>query len=91
MGRSNFINSSIVCRLKTSSQEQDAYGQRADLFLFLTLPPQESLNAHSEYSNSEGSGSVQHHINQYTIKEEIGRGSCGSVHIAIDQYGQKYV
>ena len=55
------------------------------------LYAQESLHAHSEYSNSEDNGSAQRRINQYTIKQEIGRGSCGSVHIAVDQYGREYV
>ncbi|KAG9199330.1 hypothetical protein G6514_008586 [Epicoccum nigrum] len=50
----------------------------------------ETLNARSEYSNSEDDGSAQHRINQYLIKQEIGRGSFGAVHLAVDQYGQEY-
>lgn len=53
--------------------------------------PQETLNARSEYSNSEDDGSAQHRINQYLVKQEIGRGSFGAVHLAVDQYGQEYV
>ncbi|EMD67790.1 hypothetical protein COCSADRAFT_34577 [Bipolaris sorokiniana ND90Pr] len=50
----------------------------------------ETLNARSEYSNSEDDGSAQHRINQYLVKQEIGRGSFGAVHLAVDQYGQEY-
>lgn len=28
---------------------------------------------------------------RYTIKQEIGRGSYGAVHLAVDQSGQEYV
>ena len=52
---------------------------------------QETLNARSEYSNSEDDGTAQHRINQYLVKQEIGRGSFGAVHLAVDQYGQEYV
>lgn len=52
---------------------------------------QETLNARSEYSNSEDDGTAQHRINQYLIKQEIGRGSFGAVHLAVDQYGHEYV
>ncbi|KAF2993093.1 hypothetical protein E8E13_000267 [Curvularia kusanoi] len=55
-----------------------------------TRPTAETLNARSEYSNSEDDGSAQHRINQYLIKQEIGRGSFGAVHLAVDQYGQEY-
>jgi hypothetical protein len=51
----------------------------------------ETLNAHSEYTNNEEDGKAEHRINQYLIMDEIGRGSCGSVHLAIDQYGTEYV
>ncbi|KAF2430359.1 kinase-like protein [Tothia fuscella] len=50
----------------------------------------ETLNAKSEYRNSEDDGSAEHRINQYLIKNEIGRGSFGAVHIAVDQYGNEY-
>ncbi|GME46480.1 Calcium/calmodulin-dependent protein kinase kinase 1 [Neofusicoccum parvum] len=50
----------------------------------------ETLNARSEYSNSEDDGTAQHRINQYIIDQEIGRGSFGAVHVAEDQYGQEY-
>ncbi|KAE9970023.1 hypothetical protein BLS_005105 [Venturia inaequalis] len=33
----------------------------------------ETLNARSEYSNSEDDGTAEHRINQYLIKDEIGR------------------
>lgn len=32
-----------------------------------------------------------HRINQYVIKEEIGRGSFGAVHLAVDLDGNEYV
>ncbi|KAF1946967.1 Pkinase-domain-containing protein [Clathrospora elynae] len=50
----------------------------------------ETFNARSEYSNSEDDGSAQHRINQYLVKQEIGRGSFGAVHLAADQYGHEY-
>ncbi|KAB2576933.1 hypothetical protein BFW01_g2206 [Lasiodiplodia theobromae] len=50
----------------------------------------ETLNARSEYSNSEDDGTAQHRINQYIIDQEIGRGSFGAVHLAVDQYGNEY-
>ncbi|KGQ00952.1 CAMKK/CAMKK-META protein kinase [Paracoccidioides lutzii Pb01] len=50
----------------------------------------ETLNARSEYTNSEDDGTAEHRINQYLIKQEIGRGSFGAVHLAVDQYGQEY-
>jgi [calcium/calmodulin-dependent protein kinase] kinase len=51
----------------------------------------ETLNARSEYTNNEEDGKGEHHINQYLIKDEIGRGSFGAVHYAVDQYGKEYV
>ncbi|KAI9826852.1 MAG: hypothetical protein M1832_005791 [Thelocarpon impressellum] len=50
----------------------------------------ETLNARSEYTNSEDDGPAMHRINQYIIKQEIGRGSFGAVHLAVDQYGTEY-
>ncbi|OAP63806.1 hypothetical protein AYL99_03033 [Fonsecaea erecta] len=50
----------------------------------------ESLNARSEYVTSKDDGVAEHRINQYIIKQEIGRGSFGAVHLAIDQYGKEY-
>lgn len=50
----------------------------------------ETLHAHSEYTNSQDDGSAIHRINQYAIKEEIGRGSFGAVHLAVDQHGCEY-
>lgn len=52
---------------------------------------QETLNARSEYTTSQDDGSAEHRINQYVIKQEIGRGSFGAVHLAADQYGNEYV
>lgn len=51
----------------------------------------ETLNARSEYTNNETDGKAEHHLNQYLIKEEIGRGSFGAVHFATDQYGREFV
>ncbi|KAB8300263.1 hypothetical protein EYC80_000469 [Monilinia laxa] len=50
----------------------------------------ETLNARSEYMNNEEDGRAEHHINQYIIKDEIGRGSFGAVHLAVDQYGKEF-
>ncbi|KAI0480444.1 Pkinase-domain-containing protein [Xylariaceae sp. FL0804] len=50
----------------------------------------ETLNARTEYTNDEADGRSQHTVNQYTIREEIGRGSYGAVHLATDQAGKEY-
>ncbi|CAD6439970.1 a4ccfe54-a8b9-48c1-9c45-5ec304feb66f [Sclerotinia trifoliorum] len=50
----------------------------------------ETLDARSEYMNNEQDGRAEHHINQYIIKDEIGRGSFGAVHLAVDQYGSEF-
>lgn len=55
------------------------------------ISQQETLNARSEYTNSVDDGTAEHRINQYLIKQEIGRGSFGAVHLAVDQFGQEYV
>lgn len=41
--------------------------------------------------SDEQDGRSHHRINQYVIKEEIGRGSYGAVHLATDQFGNEYV
>ena len=51
----------------------------------------ETLDAQSHYGSSEDDGGTIRQINQYLIKQEIGRGSFGAVHLAIDQYGNEYV
>ena len=48
------------------------------------------MHARSEYSNSQDDGAAIHRINQYIIKQEIGRGSFGAVHLAVDQHGVEY-
>ncbi|TVY44800.1 Calcium/calmodulin-dependent protein kinase kinase [Lachnellula occidentalis] len=50
----------------------------------------ETLNARSEYTNNQEDGKAEHRINQYIIKDEIGRGSFGAVHLAVDQYGKEF-
>ncbi|GKT46643.1 calcium/calmodulin-dependent protein kinase kinase cmkC [Colletotrichum spaethianum] len=50
----------------------------------------ETLNAVTEYGTESHDGSSHHRINQYIIKEEIGRGSYGAVHLATDQFGTEY-
>ncbi|GJC80641.1 calcium/calmodulin-dependent protein kinase kinase cmkC [Colletotrichum liriopes] len=50
----------------------------------------ETLNAVTEYGTESHDGSSHHRINQYVIKEEIGRGSYGAVHLATDQFGTEY-
>ncbi|KAI0901938.1 Pkinase-domain-containing protein [Annulohypoxylon nitens] len=50
----------------------------------------ETLNAKTEYTSDELDGRSQQAINQYIIKEEIGRGSYGAVHLATDQFGTEY-
>ncbi|KAJ1335862.1 calcium/calmodulin-dependent protein kinase kinase 2 [Microdochium nivale] len=49
----------------------------------------ETLNARTQYTAHETDG-TQHRINQYVIRQEIGRGSYGAVHLATDQFGQEY-
>lgn len=58
--------------------------------LSLTSDKQETLNARSHYGSSDDDGAAIHRINQYIIKQEIGRGSFGAVHLAVDQYGHEY-
>ncbi|KAI1310828.1 kinase-like domain-containing protein [Xylaria venustula] len=48
----------------------------------------ETLDA--KYTNDEVDGISQSIVNQYVIKEEIGRGSYGAVHLATDQFGNEY-
>ncbi|KAL6910531.1 calcium/calmodulin dependent protein kinase C [Trichoderma evansii] len=50
----------------------------------------ETLDAHVEFSNDESDGRTHHRINQYVIKDEIGRGSYGAVHLATDQFGNEF-
>lgn len=52
---------------------------------------QETLDARFEYAPDDSDGVRHHRINQYVIKEEIGRGSYGAVHLATDQFGNEYV
>ncbi|KAJ5787051.1 Calcium/calmodulin-dependent/calcium-dependent protein kinase [Penicillium paradoxum] len=53
-------------------------------------PVKETLDARSEYYTSRDDGTAEHRINQYVIKQEIGRGSFGAVHLAADQFGNEY-
>ncbi|ROT38511.1 calcium/calmodulin-dependent protein kinase [Sodiomyces alkalinus F11] len=50
----------------------------------------ETLDARTEYPGEGDDASHHHRINQYIIKEEIGRGSYGAVHLAVNQYGTEY-
>ncbi|CRK05739.1 hypothetical protein BN1723_001619 [Verticillium longisporum] len=50
----------------------------------------ETLDARTEYPGEGDEGQNHHRINQYIIKEEIGRGSYGAVHLAVDQFGTEY-
>ncbi|TQV94515.1 CAMKK/META protein kinase [Cordyceps javanica] len=51
---------------------------------------EETLDARVEYASDEDDGRTYHKINQYTIIEEVGRGSYGAVHLATDQFGTEY-
>ncbi|KAJ5302590.1 hypothetical protein N7476_009389 [Penicillium atrosanguineum] len=53
-------------------------------------PVKETLDARSEYTTSQDDGTAEHHINQFVIRQEIGRGSFGAVHLAADQFGNEY-
>ena len=57
----------------------------------LTSSGQETLDARSEIFEDDAAGYSHHKINQYHIKEEIGHGSYGAVHLATDQFGHEYV
>ncbi|KAH7162630.1 kinase-like domain-containing protein [Dactylonectria estremocensis] len=50
----------------------------------------ETLDAQTQFSNEDADGRTHHRINQFTILEEIGRGSYGAVHLATDQFGSEY-
>ncbi|KAJ3474520.1 hypothetical protein NLG97_g9811 [Lecanicillium saksenae] len=50
----------------------------------------ETLDARVEYASDDDDGRTYHKINQYTIIEEVGRGSYGAVHLATDQFGTEY-
>ncbi|RPB15996.1 kinase-like protein [Morchella conica CCBAS932] len=52
-------------------------------------PIRETLNACLTYDDEEDGGQGAR-INQYTIKQEIGRGSFGAVHLVEDQTGKRY-
>ncbi|TQS37418.1 hypothetical protein Golomagni_02108 [Golovinomyces magnicellulatus] len=49
----------------------------------------ETLNATSKFIINEY-GKTELHLNQYVIKEQIGKGSFGAVHLAQDQFGTEY-
>ncbi|PFH60920.1 hypothetical protein XA68_10118 [Ophiocordyceps unilateralis] len=50
----------------------------------------ETLDAHVDFTNDECDGRTYQQVNQYTIADEIGRGSFGSVHRAVDQFGKEF-
>ncbi len=41
--------------------------------------------------SDESDGRTHYRINQYTIQDEIGRGSYGAVHVGTDQFGNEFV
>ncbi|RCI08084.1 hypothetical protein L249_6219 [Ophiocordyceps polyrhachis-furcata BCC 54312] len=50
----------------------------------------ETLDAHVDFTNDEADGQTYQQVNQYTITDEMGRGSFGSVHRAVDQFGKEF-
>ncbi|KAH7188820.1 kinase-like domain-containing protein [Fusarium flagelliforme] len=50
----------------------------------------ETLDAQTQFGDENVDGVSQHRVNQYTILEEIGRGSYGAVHLAKDQFGHEF-
>jgi [calcium/calmodulin-dependent protein kinase] kinase len=50
----------------------------------------ETLDARVEFASDDNDGRTHHRINQYTIHDEIGRGSFSAVHLAKDQFGNDY-
>ncbi|KAJ4055247.1 hypothetical protein NW761_000819 [Fusarium oxysporum] len=50
----------------------------------------ETLDAQTQFGDEDSDGCSHHRVNQYTILEEIGRGSYGAVHLAKDQFGNEY-
>ncbi|OKL61669.1 hypothetical protein UA08_02771 [Talaromyces atroroseus] len=83
-------NSSYNAVRQTSSSSYDSPRRHQHRQPTAPRHVKETLNAHSEYTTSQDDGSAQHRINQYIIKQEIGRGSFGAVHLAVDQYGNEY-
>jgi calcium/calmodulin-dependent protein kinase kinase 2 len=49
----------------------------------------ETLKARSEYDTVDGK--AVHRVDGYQIGDEIGRGSFGAVHLAVDEMGNEYV
>ncbi|KAI5304964.1 hypothetical protein KEM56_005605 [Ascosphaera pollenicola] len=39
---------------------------------------------------TQDDGTAEHYINQYLMRQEIGRGSFGAVHLAVDRMGREY-
>ncbi|PHH86534.1 hypothetical protein CDD83_10096 [Cordyceps sp. RAO-2017] len=50
----------------------------------------ETLDARVEFTSDEADGRTYHRVNQYIIVEEIGRGSYGAVHRAVDQFSNEF-
>lgn len=51
----------------------------------------EAFSLRLRYTSNLEDGNREYRVNQYIIKDEIGRGSLGAVHLAVDQYGTEYV
>ncbi|KAJ5790282.1 uncharacterized protein N7518_007293 [Penicillium psychrosexuale] len=73
-----------------SSASYDSTGRHRRRNPRARRPVKETLDARSEYYTSQDDGTAEHRINQYVIKQEIGRGSFGAVHLAADQFGNEY-
>ncbi|KAF7717818.1 Uncharacterized protein PECH_000096 [Penicillium ucsense] len=74
----------------TSSGSFDSHPRHRQRNPRARRPVKETLDARSEYTTSQDDGTAEHRINQYLIKQEIGRGSFGAVHLAADQFGNEY-
>ncbi|CAG8085277.1 unnamed protein product [Penicillium nalgiovense] len=73
-----------------STASHDSYARHRRRNPRSRRPVKETLDARSSYYTSQDDGTAEHRINQYVIKQEIGRGSFGAVHLAADQYGNEY-
>ncbi|KAF5539241.1 CAMKK CAMKK-META kinase [Fusarium napiforme] len=90
---SSFLESSPASQEnpKRPSRSQGAKLSLASSNVLLGSPvPQETLDAQTQFGDEDADGGSHHRVNQYTILEEIGRGSYGAVHLAKDQFGNEY-
>ncbi|KKY17346.1 putative calcium calmodulin-dependent protein kinase kinase [Phaeomoniella chlamydospora] len=74
------------------SQGSNSSGLVPSHGIFIDVEPPANSGSHRPQilSHFQDDGSAQHRINQYIVKQEIGRGSFGAVHLAVDENGEEY-